>query len=146
MARCLVLALLVAASAAFAPLLPSRVAATALNLRPHEGSQLVEASRTAYSTPNPLATEEKESLRSDPLSSARALVSRVFSLSSFRHPQEEDDGNDDERDVVLYPIVGFCFVKGQTKPLPTTSTPACRIPPREEELFGWFHAASSNEK
>jgi hypothetical protein len=59
-----------------------------------------------------------------------------------RHQQQEK-----EEDYVLYPLVGFQFVKSKdavdgtdrTIALPTTSHAACRLPTnRHEELYGWF--------
>ncbi|GKY97979.1 hypothetical protein MPSEU_000756000 [Mayamaea pseudoterrestris] len=150
MTRFVCLAVLLAASCrAFAPLHASfRISpSSALNLLPHEGSQLVAASRTAYSTSSKSEDDQDHASLDTPTaiapSKAQAFVARVFSLpASIRHPHSPEAETDDG---VLYPIVGFCLVKGG-KALPTTSNPACRIPPRDEELYGWFRAPLKSVK
>lgn len=59
-----------------------------------------------------------------------------FSFIPRQQPKVDDD-------YVLYPLVGFQFVKSssadRTIALPTTSHAACRLPTnRNEEVYGWF--------
>jgi hypothetical protein len=107
------------------------------------------------------------------LAASRSFVSRVFHLPSSaikKHPHPTLEGlkanNDkkesnsfpfgfiptrhhrEEEDAVLYPLVGFQFVKSQegsnikTIALPTTSHAACRLPThRNEPVFGWYSPA-----
>jgi hypothetical protein len=150
-------------SFAFAPAAPRRTF-TSLSLLPTQGSQL-EAAYNAQCFQR--FSEDDEDSDGDcifatatpprPIASARAFVSRVFSSPSSRlHPDEESilssvkfdhhrNDNDDD-DVVLYPIVGFCLMQDAdvVRALPTVSRPACRIaPPQErmERLYGWFSPA-----
>ncbi|KAG7344495.1 hypothetical protein IV203_022503 [Nitzschia inconspicua] len=108
------------------------------------------------------------------LAASRSFVQRVFHLPSSaikKHPHPLLEGlkdqqqqhtqatfpfnfiprhQPDEEDYVLYPLVGFQFVKSKsaldgndrTIALPTTSHASCRLPTnRNEELYGWFSPA-----
>jgi hypothetical protein len=145
-------------SFAFAPAAPRRTF-TSLSLLPTQGSQL-EAAFNAQCFQR-FSEDDEDSNDGDcifevatpprPIATARAFVSRVFSSpSSLVHPHEEpifspvkfDHRNDDD-DVVLYPIVGFCLMQDAdvVRALPTVSHPTCRIaPPQErmERLYGWY--------
>ena len=131
---------------------------TALHLLPSQGSQLkaaVDAASCKKTDEKPVVEVEKVQ-EEDQINPARAFVSRVFSMPSSmikRHPHPKDEGwmTDDpvrfrgrmkkQDDVVLYPVVGFQFVRHGDSfvPLPTKSHAACRLPlNRNEEVYGWF--------
>lgn len=100
-----------------------------------------------------------------PTHAAREFVSRVFSIPSYilphggsnsqqswlHNPFENNDVciSDDHNDVVLFPIVGFTFVKteeDEMKVLPShnTSRGSCNIDSVRQTknlpLYGWFSA------
>jgi hypothetical protein len=135
-----------------------------LHLLPTQGNQLVAASSCAYgfkdendddAVMNPnvakvvsVATDCKK----------RSFVSRVFSLPSSmirRHPYPRLEGlvhdlldslvHDDCKDGVLFPVVGFRYVKDapdHSRPLATVSNVACRLQnTRNEEVVGWYSPA-----
>jgi hypothetical protein len=126
-------------------------ASVSLNLLPDQASDLVAASLAAYSardesTP---AVSNKQTA-----TAARALAFRVFSLPSSlikRHPHPKSEGLPasttrsvaSEKDYVLYPVIGFRYVRdspGHCTALPTVSSVAsCRLPSRNEPVYGWFH-------
>lgn len=133
----LVAFLLASSCCAFAPLkaATSRTSST-LQLLPHEGSELVAASQNVYTSSKDERINDDAILQHAPvpIAKARTFVARVFSLpATLLHPHEEEN-------VVLYPIVGFRYVKGQSKALPTTSNPSCRLLPRDQVEYGWFRA------
>jgi hypothetical protein len=107
------------------------------------------------------------------LAASRSLVARLFhlpssSIKSHPHPDVElirpshppfphslishairppqPSPSSREGDSVLYPIVGFRFVRthdGETIALPTTCHAACRLPlhVKKEEVVGWYSPA-----
>lgn len=112
-----------------------------LNLVPGQGNQLVAAYNAATckkdeedegSTPTPISVQE----------SPRTFVNKVFNLPSVRrHPYSKAEGlYNGESDVVYYPMIGFTFCRNGDRviALPTKSNVACRLPSREEEVYGWF--------
>ena len=140
----LALVVVLVSANAFSPS-SSRVSSTAtkLHLTPEQGPQLVAAWNAACSHKDDEGNyhyeevhhQEKE--KSANLKSARGFVSRVFSIPSSvirRPPHPEETGCD----VVYYPIVGFQFVKGHSRVLPTTShATACQLP-SSLPVYGWF--------
>jgi hypothetical protein len=87
-----------------------------------------------------------------PTAPARAFVSRLFSIpSSILHhrseslQQQESVSNEEENNVVLYPIVGFRYVQdapGHSRALPTVFHASCVLPPgKDEVLVGWYSPA-----
>ena len=139
---------------------------TALNLKVNQGSQLVAAFNAAYSVKEELAEDTmpaegavhtETAPKPSATAAARAFVSRVFSLPSSmikRHPHPKIEGlppmprdrdlEADKDDVVLYPVVGFTYVKDKpdhSRVLPKVCSPSCRIPMREEPVYGWFTSA-----
>lgn len=78
-----------------------------------------------------------EEIKSKALKSARDFVSRIFSLPSNMIRREVEG----DADVMYYPIVGFRFVQGHSRALPTTGcTAVCHLPP-SQPVFGWFMPA-----
>lgn len=124
---------------------------TSLNLQPGQGNQLKAAfdASTCKREGTTAATQQLvEEEHRGPAAAARALVSRIFSLPSamfIPHPESEDfpmfSRKNEEKDVVLYPIVGFKFFQHGDSyvALPTTSHAACRLVRNtDEDLVGWF--------
>ena len=143
----LLLSTLSVGTSAFTIAYKPTIASTKLFLKPSEGSQLAaaweascfkhddESSAAESTSPPPTNITPVTSA-----SAARAFVSRVFSLpSTLRHP------NQDGKDVVYYPIVGFQLYsdhEGHCTVLPTTSRASCRIPAAQTELLvGWYSSA-----
>jgi len=132
---------------------------TALCLLPTQGAQLAAASSCAYDDKlvarieaeaedlvPPTAAKENSQLQhhTNKISSTRSFVSRVFSLpATVLHPKEKDPKDSDE-DSLVYPVVGFKFVRDQSdlcRALPTISNPSCRLAPPNEPLFGYYSPA-----
>jgi hypothetical protein len=126
---------------------------TSLNLLPGQGN-LLKASYIAATfgkheeedmdQPKALVTGRR--IAPGLIAAARSCVSRALSLTMRRLQtiEKEFKKNQQQDDVVLYPIVGFHFVQnhGQSIALPTTSHPACSIlRNRDEEVSGWFSPA-----
>jgi hypothetical protein len=128
----------------------------ALNLMPDQASDLVAASLAAYSARDEVAPAAV--LNKHAATAARALAYRVFSLPSSlikRHPHPKSEGlpasttttttptSFPQRDYVLYPVIGFRYVRDSPDhctALPTVSSVAsCRLPSRNEPVYGWFH-------
>ena len=134
---------------------------TALHLLPTQGCQLAAASEAALvkeeAKKSSIQNTEEEQIT--PLNAAREVVSRLFSLPSeiMKGPsaslsvEKEMDlpfnvitELSGEDDVVVYPIVGFTFVKhgDESKVLPTSTNAACSIDSyrksRTEATYGWF--------
>jgi len=153
------LAIVAASSAnAFTVSISDTRSTTHLHLVPEQGQQLVAAFE-ASSIHNDededgiqvkRSAEAKSSLL---MAKPKGFVSRIFSIPGAimgRHPaaapalvdlpREEKSGDD----VVLYPIVGFQFVRGGQHALPTTTNASCRISKQpDEEVYGWFTKACS---
>jgi len=141
---------------------------TALHLLPSQGCQLAAAFAAASvkeeDKPQP---QDPVSLHngsfSDPTQAARVFVSRVFSIPSHILPHSASNSqhnwlhnpfehnevciDKEEDDVVLFPVVGFTFVKGENEevqvlPSPDGSVGACNIDSvrqtKELPLYGWF--------
>lgn len=139
----LVLVVILASANAFSPSLKVSSTATKLHLTPEQGPQLVAAWNAACSHEDYDGdyhyeeTHHQEEEKSTNVKSARGFVSRVFSIPSNmirRHPHPEEEGFD----VVYYPIVGFQFVKGHSRVLPTTAhATVCQLP-STLPVYGWF--------
>lgn len=135
-----------------------------LALLPSQGAQLeaaINAGCVRY--PRDAVKEEDQKANSDVVvqgdqrrtrfSSACELVSRMIyhptlneadDFITILHPFKHDSAlNQEEDDVVLFPINGFRLIYDNkvVRALPTTSNPACRITApeqRKEVLYGWF--------
>lgn len=142
---------------------PCTQSATLLNLLPNQGCQLAAAAAAAAASASKDATKEvlsseEKLLLETPNNAARELAKRIFSLPSqiLRTPQ--DDGSDSfpfeviadhESDVVVYPIVGFTYVKldnGDIRAVPSPNAKgACNIDSihksRTLPTYGWFSPA-----
>ena len=136
---------------AFAPANPSLQAVaskTTMHLVPSQGCQLAAASAAA------LAKEEEEEAtriskveeKATPNNAARTFIAKMFQRPSgmkLRFPQASER---DEDDLVIYPIVGFAFVKledGSTRAVPSVNARSeCNIDSyrqtRIEPTYGWF--------
>jgi hypothetical protein len=147
----LVLALSASTADAFSTQRPQRHSSVSLNLLPDQASDLVAASLAAYSARDEAAPAASGK---QTVTAARALAFRVFSLPSSlikRHPHPKSEGLPasttrspaSSKDYVLYPVVGFRFVRDSPDhctALPTASSVAsCRLPSRDEPVYGWFH-------
>ena len=120
-------------AAAFAPSTTTPRSSSALSLVPDQASQLVAAaSSTHYDKP-----PTKRALSQ----AARAFVNRVFHMPSATQHADDEEGDD----VVLYPLIGFTYVKDSpthSRALPNVSCASCRLPAnRDEPVFGWFSTA-----
>ncbi|CAB9523193.1 expressed unknown protein [Seminavis robusta] len=151
---------------------PTRSSSTRLNLVPEQGKQLEAAVTAAYAKAEEESSSSSTATLTPPpcpkkrLSSARAFVSRVFSLPSVirghPHPKLEGLSEDDaaletttwewqdgpQDDVVLFPLVGFQFVQDAPNhygvlPSSTACNPSCRLRTNaaDEEHVGWFSKA-----
>jgi hypothetical protein len=139
-----------------------------LHLLPTEGSLLVEASNAELAklrrdkedywdeefsvkeVKEPISVNTKGS--STPNTAARAFVTRLFSIPtalwSLQHedtamnPFETTSKNQDNDGSVVYPIIGFRWIKSgknDYRAVPTTSKASCTLPHlRKEEEFGVF--------
>lgn len=129
-----------------------------LNLVPEQGKQLVAAFTAASVKKEAAATNTSVVIHDDDKKPGVALVlSSIFSIPGAllgRHPaaalvdlpREQLPRDSRHEDVVLYPMVGFRYVKGATgmscNVLPTISKPACQllhVP--DQELYGWYTRA-----
>jgi hypothetical protein len=154
--------MLSAGTHAFAPLSLNHcgsVSNTAIHLIPSQGCQLAAASAAALAkekeddahTKTAMSEEEKAT----PTNAARELVSRIFNLpskmkGSTSEPSEislpVSISSDSEDDSVVYPIVGFTFVKlegGKMRVVPSMNARGeCNIKnvqkSRTEPTYGWF--------
>jgi hypothetical protein len=119
---------------------------TSLNLLPCQGNQLKAAYDAATCKSDEAAPGAQGGYVEEhhgPAAAARAFVSRLFSLPSSPESVWRRKGKKQE-DVVLYPIIGFHFVRSQGRyiALPTTSHAACPIHRNQnEEIVGWYSAA-----
>jgi hypothetical protein len=164
-------------------------AESCLHLLPTQGNQLVEASQTVYPPRRTFDDEDDEeeqvtvpktkvatpstttTVPATTPSTARAFVSRVFSLPSSlikKHPRAELEGlrRDSttsaeaaaslsslplhgQDDVVLYPVTGFQYIAdapNHCRAVPKVSSAACRLPNnRDEVLYGYFLPAPKND-
>lgn len=151
----LFLALSASTADAFATQRPQRHSAVSLSLLPDQASDLVAASIAAYSA---LDEATPASSNKQTLTAARALAFRVFSLPSSlikRHPHPKSEGlpvsttrapTSPPEDYVMFPVIGFQLVRDAPDhcvALPTASVASCRLPNRNEPLYGWFHPVSS---
>lgn len=171
MNKTLLLASFLATAHAFAPSTTASLhhhRTSALALFPDQAAELVAASNRAYQQSlvsediadvddyvdsDYLDEEIKQVLEKGPKpfsapSAARAFVTRVFSLPSSlikRHPHPVAEGLED---VVLFPLVGTMFVKDEDdhfRSLPTITNPSCRLPQRDEPLWGVYSAPHPTE-
>lgn len=145
----------------------------ALYLVPSQGCQLAAASAAALAKQEEERQEMKESTITSrttisdssaqnlhPSDATREFVSRLFHLPPFASKSQAteqfasdmkvlNDKNHDHDDVVLYPIVGFQYVKlqdGSTRGIPTMNLSpekaACNFSAKrmseEQPLHGWF--------
>lgn len=139
-----------------------RARSSALHLLPQQGSQLVAASNAALAQAqhdrehqSATATVKYEAKEDAELTVGRAreLISRIFSLpsaivrpSAMEITNVEFSSNEND-DVVIYPVVGFRYVRvgDEYHALPTTSNAACQLrnlPGKQHEsVFGWFSPA-----
>eukprot|EP00339_Tiarina_fusa_P023903 CAMPEP_0117009170 /NCGR_PEP_ID=MMETSP0472-20121206/8407_1 /TAXON_ID=693140 ORGANISM="Tiarina fusus, Strain LIS" /NCGR_SAMPLE_ID=MMETSP0472 /ASSEMBLY_ACC=CAM_ASM_000603 /LENGTH=176 /DNA_ID=CAMNT_0004711385 /DNA_START=70 /DNA_END=600 /DNA_ORIENTATION=+ len=123
---------------------------SALHLLPGQGNQLVAAFNAACHEKEDveggvvatISTKVQEEPKEE---CHRSIVSRIFSLPSNlikKHPHPKAEGIETERDVVLYPMVGFSFfptADGGCVSFPTKSDAACRlVKTKDEEVYGWF--------
>jgi len=141
-----------------------RAEITPLHLVPGQGNQLAAYNAANYKNEknddDDIDDVEEEEFKFIPTISveqtaepaARSFVQRAFNLPSNkirRHPHpkaewvETSPPTSDEKDVVLYPVLGFTFCRNGDRvvALPTTSNVSCRLPTRSskhEELYGWF--------
>lgn len=155
---------------------PTTTTTTSLSLLPSQGNQLA-AAWTAACSSDDVDTDDLEATMAvkecgvspdttETKSAARKFVSKVFSLPSSmikRHPHPTVEGFDEssslwdaavedssssDDDVVLFPVVGFTYVKDaphHVRALPTISTPSCRLPAQGEYVVGWFSRACKLE-
>jgi hypothetical protein len=130
---------------------------TVLNLVPEQGKQLVAAFTAASVKKEAAATTSTIHDDDNKKPGVAFVLSSIFSIPGAilgRHPaaalvdvpREQLPRDRRHEDVVLYPVVGFRFVKGATgmssNVLPTISKPACQllhVP--NQELYGWFTPA-----
>jgi hypothetical protein len=140
---------------------PCTQSSTLLSLLPNQGCQLAAAAAAASAskdaTKEVLSSEEKLLLET-PNNAARELAKRIFSLPSqiLRTPQDGGSDSfpfeviaDHESDVVVYPIVGFTYVKldnGDIRAVPSPNAKgACNIDSihksRTLPTYGWFSPA-----
>ncbi|CAB9522168.1 expressed unknown protein [Seminavis robusta] len=130
---------------------------TQLDLVPAQGAQLAAAFTVACEKKiPPAATADETSISL--LAKTKAKMSRIFSIPGAimgRHPAAAPallefgalvvDKEEVVDDVVLYPLVGFQFVKGKNGDavvLPTQSNPSCRISNLpDQEVYGWYCTA-----
>jgi len=144
---------------------PITKSSTALYLLPSQGCQLAAASAAASvkeedhniinnrSSPDLIDGNHPElSAQSiTPTQAARVFAWRVFSIPTHILPNGASNNevriDDKQDDVVLFPIVGFTFVKGENEevqilPSPDGSVGACNIDSirqtKELPLYGWF--------
>lgn len=124
------------------------------NLLPKDAEKLVEAANSAVLQADEDASKKRDLI--SPLNAGRSLISRLFHLPSTPSTlkrnldQDMDCFDDDDDDIVLYPIVGFQWFmdeNSQCRALPTSQRAACTIPPpaKDMELVGWFHPAENME-
>jgi len=155
---------------------PTTKSSTALHLLPSQGCQLAaafaaasakEEDNTQHRDPNSLDNRSSSDIIDGshpelsaqsitPTQAAREFAWRVFSIPShiipngaLPNPFDHNEVCIDEKqdDVVLFPIVGFTFVKGENEevivlPSPDGSGGACNIDSvrqtKELPLYGWF--------
>jgi hypothetical protein len=152
--------ILVATTDAFAPVNLNRHAdsTTAIHLLPSQGCQLAAASAAALAKEEGLDVSRspaKQEEKATPTNAARELVTRMFNLPSqmMSHPSDSSEiklpfpvASDSREDVVIYPIVGFTFVKlkdGHMRVVPSMNAKGeCNInnfhKSRTQPTFGWF--------
>lgn len=118
--------------------------ATELNLVPGQGNQLVAAYNAATCKKDDEEDDDSTPVAVTIQESPRTFVNKVFHLPSVRrHPYPKAEGLDThhgESDVVYYPMIGFTFCRNGDRviALPTKSNVSCRLPCRDEEVYGWF--------
>ena len=121
---------------------------TRLQLVPEQGKQLVAAFEAESASPHHHVLNTADERPIGLVAKSSAFVSRIFSIPGAimgRHPAAEPALVEFEPtdDVVLYPIVGFQFVKKGQQVLPTTTNVSCRLATRapDEEVYGWYTTA-----
>lgn len=140
----LVALLLLFEAQGFAPIVVKpRQVTTELGLVPSQGCQLAAAWNAAH----PKESDDSSKATSGPSvkakqkqqQSPRDFVAHVFSLpSTLLHPLSHAE---DVQDVVMFPIVGFKILPEFSRALPTSPSASCRIPPGNEEVYGWYSEA-----
>ncbi len=131
--------LLLEPSVAFTTLFRPTNCPVVLHLVPGQGNQLVAAYNAAACKNEDSDSEESPIIITE--ETPRNFVTKVFNLPSVRlHPYPKAEGVDSDSDVVYYPMTGFTFCRNGDRviALPTTSNVSCRLPNRNEEVFGWF--------
>ncbi len=143
---------------------------TQLNLVPKQGCQLAAAQEAEFAKKKLKQSDEEKQIH--PTDAARELVSRLFNKpfgNSRTHPQnsgkpkefqpslfkipgiydEQNDGSKDHDDVVLFPIVGFQYVKlqdGTMRGIPTINASpekavcsfAAKNKSMQQPVHGWY--------
>ncbi len=166
-ASCVPLALLAlsATTEAFAPAAAQSGTPTALNLLPNQGCQLAAAAAAAQCTKKENKSFEEEgkqtkskSKTATPTNAARELAKRIFNLPAQVLKVAEDSSSkgfpfeiiaDHELDEVVYPVVGFQFVKLESGSMRAVPSPnavgACNInsihQSNTQPVYGWFSPA-----
>lgn len=149
---------------AFVPSISSKhcnQSSTLLSLLPNQGCQLAAAAAAAAASKGAnkgiLSSDETQHVET-PNNAARELAKRIFSLPSqiLRTPQDGGSHSfpfeviaDHESDVVVYPIVGFTYVKldnGDIRAVPSPNAKgACNIDSMHKSrtlpTYGWFSPA-----
>jgi hypothetical protein len=163
----LLIALTASTSDAFATQRPQRYSAVSMNLIPDQASDLVAASNAAYSPRDDDDDDDNQEHdvshhQTAPAASnkqtptpTRAFAARVFSLPSSlikRHPHPKSEGlpasttsSTSPQDFVMFPVIGFQYVRDSPDhctALPTISVASCRLPIRNEPVYGWFGPVS----
>jgi hypothetical protein len=155
------------------PLSTRRNCLSILHLKSDQGMQLVAAYHAMYSSRPKNATDETVAdfddeevdwdnmvvpntkhtpvsattpPRSPILQTAKSVLSRMWHWAL--HDNDEYDNEDD--DVVLYPIVGATWVRdgpdhGRVLPSSDMAHAVCRLPNRNETLYGWYSPACKIE-
>jgi hypothetical protein len=137
-----------------------RHSAVSLNLSPDQASDLVAGSNAAYSPRDDddylTAPTVPVALGKQTKTATRAFAARVFSLPSTlikRHPHPKSEGlpsstsspSTSPVDHVMFPVIGFQYVRDapdHCTALPTVSVASCRLPIRNEPVYGWYGPAS----
>lgn len=121
------------------PLSRRTMSPVTLHLVPGQGNQLVAAYNAATCKND---DDEDDAVATKTMNETpRNFVNKVFNLPSVRrHPHPKAEGVDPESDVVYYPMIGFTFCRNGDRviALPTKSHVSCRLPNRNEEVYGWF--------
>lgn len=88
------------------------------------------------------ASRVKVDLNGGAIAASKRYLARVFHMPSVNHPGRQKE--EQNRDVVYYPMVGFRFFAGIQSVFSTTSHVSCMMPTKnqkEEEVFGWFSSS-----